>query len=146
MAEVWCDKLFPATEESLPVLLAVAGQNATAAGLPVEGRLKLELMLEEAAANVVHHAYGKGSGKVLLRSLRQQEQFVLELIDWGSPYNPLEQAVPDIASPLAEREAGGLGVFFIRSFADAVDYRRDHDRNILRIVMKLRNETGAAAE
>lgn len=146
MAEAFDYKLFPATRESLPALMAFAGTYAAAAGLPVEFRLKLELVLEEAAANVVHHAYGEGSGEVLLRILRQQEQLVMELIDWGTPYNPLEQAAPDLVSPLAEREAGGLGVFFIRSFADRVDYRRDYDCNILRVVMKLKHEIGDAAE
>jgi len=43
---------------------------------------------------------------------------------------------PDLTADIDERKMGGLGVFFIKKLTDEVRYRREHDRNILNLIIK----------
>ena len=63
------------------------------------------------------------------------EPFVhLTFKDFGEPFNPLENQKPIIKStPLDYKEIGGLGIFFIKSFVDKVDYCYQDGANILTI-------------
>ena len=55
----------------------------------------------------------------------------LTFTDSGVPYNPLEADPPVLSKPLAERAAGGLGIFLVKKLMDTVTYRRDGDQNVL---------------
>jgi anti-sigma regulatory factor (Ser/Thr protein kinase) len=57
--------------------------------------------------------------------------FVLE--DDGREFNPLEVPPPDLHLPLEQREAGGLGIHWIRQLAAHVDYQRFGTRNRLTV-------------
>ena len=61
----------------------------------------------------------------------------LTFADRGVPYDPLSAPPPDLSRPLAERAPGGLGLFIVRKTMDAVDYRRDGDRNVLTLTKRL---------
>ncbi len=59
---------------------------------------------------------------------------MIEIIDWGLPFDPLSKPVPDIKAPAQERTIGGLGIYLIRKVMDEVKYRRDAGRNILTLI------------
>ena len=40
------------------------------------------------------------------------------------PFNPLDAPPADISVPAGERRAGGLGIYFIKSLMDHLEYRR----------------------
>ncbi|MCL2170764.1 MAG: ATP-binding protein [Defluviitaleaceae bacterium] len=86
---------------------------------------------EEIFVNIVYYAYEPGfAGDVAITaSVSDEAEFTFE--DMGKPFNPLEYAAPDLDSPLMEREIGGLGLHFVKSLMDKMEYRRDGDKNIL---------------
>lgn len=53
--------------------------------------------------------------------------------DDGRPFDPSSAPAPRLDLPLEERPLGGLGVHLARRVTDAIEYRRQDDRNILRM-------------
>lgn len=94
------------------------------------------LVLEEAFVNICSYAYPDGAGDAEISCGGDGNVFVLEIADRGSPFDVLSLPDPDITLGIMEREIGGLGVHFIRKLSDSVSYRRENDRNILRMEFK----------
>lgn len=127
----------PARLESLEAILSFAAEQCAAAGFSPIRRSEIQLVVEEAVVNVIHHAYAEAPGEVELRWEAQGApgRFRLEIADAGRPFDLLSAPSPDLISGLGERPVGGLGVHFIRSLVDAAESRREGDRNILRLVV-----------
>jgi anti-sigma regulatory factor (Ser/Thr protein kinase) len=102
--------------------------NSLGAGM----ELNLNLVLEELFANVVAHGGCKGmKDAVAVRLARTGDGIALEFTDRGSPFDPADAPLPDLAAPLAERQFGGLGLHFVRSLARISAYRREDGWNRL---------------
>jgi len=102
-------------------------------------RGQLELVVEELFVNIAHYAYAPGQGEATLRCgvMGAPPELVMQFIDSGRPYNPLDKADPDVDASLAEREIGGLGIYIVKNTMDAVEYEYRDGRNILTIRKKL---------
>ena len=101
---------------------------------------QIELVLEEALVNVINYAYPDKDGDVqVICSLDEENRFVIEITDWGEPFNVLSLDEPDITSDVSDRKVGGLGVFMIRSLMDDVKYRFEEDKNILILFVNKQN-------
>lgn len=94
---------------------------------------EVDLLVEEIFMNIVRHAYGEGGSGVVsvTYSIPELEELTVEFGDQGVAFNPLEVGAPDLALDLAQRQAGGLGVFLLTQFADSLSYRRDQGWNHL---------------
>ena len=57
--------------------------------------------------------------------------------DSGVPFNPLEQADPDVNAPLEQRKIGGLGLFLVRKTMDKLNYVYENGQNVLTVIKKL---------
>jgi len=81
----------------------------------------LELAVEEAATNIITHAYpGDQKGDMLIQA-RQAGEFVqISLTDWGVPLNPANIKPFDINAPVEARIKGGMGLHFINKLMDEV--------------------------
>jgi serine phosphatase RsbU (regulator of sigma subunit)/anti-sigma regulatory factor (Ser/Thr protein kinase) len=108
---------------------------------------EIQLAVEEAVVNVVHHAYPGGGGSVELRWLKSPRPpaVLVEIEDAGPPFDMRSAAPPDLEAGIAERKVGGLGIYFITRMADAVDYRREKDRNILTLTVRPDKDGGGPA-
>ncbi len=96
----------------------------------------VQLSVDEACTNIIKHAYAnKSDGKIVIRCTlcKAPDKFVVEIMDWGCPFDPTTLPTPNTKSGLDERKEGGLGIFFIRKFMDEVSYRRSGDMNLLTI-------------
>jgi anti-sigma regulatory factor (Ser/Thr protein kinase) len=91
------------------------------------------LAIEEAAMNVITHAFdGVAPPHRFTLSLAVTPDLLrIELCDNGREFDPASAAPPDLSSPLAEREPGGLGLHLIRKMMDRVEYRREAGENRL---------------
>ncbi len=132
----------PATLESLEELRALALDAGREAGLGPEALGRVELALEEAVVNISRHAYDPpGSGVLELSTLALPGGGLrLVLADQGRPFDPVH--VPEeepeleagleanLEADLEHRLPGGMGLFLIRSLAQA-SYRREDDENLL---------------
>jgi sigma-B regulation protein RsbU (phosphoserine phosphatase) len=84
----------------------------------------LDLAVEEAAANVVQHAYPEGQpGPMELCAEWDQDAVRLTLSDWGEPFDPRRVIPFDIHAPIEARIQGGMGLHFIHSLMDQVSRR-----------------------
>ncbi len=96
----------------------------------------LTMAIDEAASNVIRHAYGNctdGRLALEIRTFPDRLEFILE--DSG------RKVSPECIQPrnLDELRPGGLGTFFIRHFMDEVRYETsDRNGNRLTLVKFLR--------
>jgi anti-sigma regulatory factor (Ser/Thr protein kinase) len=91
------------------------------------------LVIEEAVMNVIDHAF-EGLApphKIELSVTVGPDLLRVELCDNGHAFDPLTAPVPDITLSLDERKPGGLGVHFMRTMMDRVEYRREAGENRL---------------
>ncbi|EKD40519.1 MAG: anti-sigma regulatory factor [uncultured bacterium] len=94
---------------------------------------EIELALEEAFANICNYAYAGQPGEIEVNCFAEDGGMVIELTDSGISFDITIVDDPDITADLSEREPGGLGIFLIRELIDEVVYRREGDKNILRL-------------
>jgi anti-sigma regulatory factor (Ser/Thr protein kinase) len=105
----------------------------TAEGVGPTTILNATLAIEEAMANVIKHAFAGVAPphRIALSLAVASDRLRIELCDNGREFDPASAAAPDLTSPLAEREPGGLGLHLIRTMMDRVEYRREAGENRL---------------
>ncbi len=109
-------------------------------GLPAKKKFGLLLALEEAFVNICSYAYLDGDGDVEISCVAGEDSLVLEMADRGKPFDVLSLPDPDTTLDIMDRQVGGLGIYFIRTLSDGVSYRRENDRNILRMEFRRSRE------
>ena len=127
---------YPARVENLPAVTGFVETCADRAALDDRTKFGVLLALEEAFVNVCNHAYPEGGGAAEIACESDGESFVLVIADRGKPFDVLSLPEPDTTADLMHRPFGGLGIHFIRKFSDGVTYRRDDDRNVLRMTFR----------
>jgi len=97
----------------------------------------VKVALDEILTNVISYAYDDAREHIIvIRLSLDQEKWTVEVEDDGRPFNPLNAPEPDTKQLLEERPIGGLGIHLVRKLIDELEYRRQNDRNIL--VMRLK--------
>lgn len=123
--------ILPAVAESLAAFSEFVREGAVAAGIAADEFAKLDLVLEEVLINVARYAYAPGSGEVEVGYLVGNGTLLVEIVDSGRVFNPLEADPPDLSRGLADRPIGGLGVFLVKNMVKTIDYGRENGRNVL---------------
>lgn len=102
--------------------------------VPEQVIFSVNLVLDELITNVVEHGIGVGNPGSIHLSVRiewyaipTRGALLIELHDRAPAFNPFEVPPPDISLGIEEREIGGLGVHFVRTFMDTWDYQRTED-------------------
>ena len=97
--------------------------------------------VEEIFTNITSYAYDTDDGQAEIScevvEAGGKSRLRIRFKDWGKAYNPLERPDPDFDVPFDERPIGGLGVYMVRSFMDAAEYRYEDGCNILTIEKEL---------
>lgn len=123
----------------LPELARLAGEVESfceRAGVAMKDALSLQLVLEEAATNIIRHGYRENATQTFTVDLNAEATTITAVITDRAPaYNPLARAEPDTNTPLEKRSIGGLGVHLVRKIAGRVAYERRDDCNVLTIVL-----------
>ena len=97
---------------------------------PEDLQNEIDIAAEEIFINIVNYAYEPAVGDVIIY-ICVEDKIIIKFEDTGKPYNPLEQASPDLGKPLTERKIGGLGVFLVKKIMDRIEYSRLENKNIL---------------
>jgi serine/threonine-protein kinase RsbW len=117
----------------------VAG--AERAGFDPDEVFRIQLACDEACTNIIEHAYGEeGAGQIRVSWQNKKGAFIIELRDNGRPFQPENvpsPTVPDSADDLDDLKAGGLGLHFMRTLMDEVDFSFDDQGNRLVMVKYL---------
>jgi serine/threonine-protein kinase RsbW len=134
--KILSDITVPAKLESLEGLVQSAAGSAMQCGLSGEDLFAVELVTEEAAVNVFTYAYPRSEGKIRLRCMGDGDRFVIEVTDWGVPFDATVQPAPDVTGPLEERPVGGRGIYLMKNMTDEMRYTREGGRNILSLFIR----------
>ncbi len=98
---------------------------------------QIELASDEILANIISYAYPEKKGDISVSCDSDQDGALLvQIIDTGVPFNPLEVGEPNLSLGVQEREVGGVGVFLSRKMVDEIRYCRQEGRNIVTLYKK----------
>jgi phosphoserine phosphatase RsbU/P len=102
------------------------------AGLDQDLTDRVDLCLDEALINIIRHGYEDGRRDSIAVSLELvHDRLHAVVADAGREFDPLQHPTPVAPTTLDEAPVGGFGIHLMRSFADALEYRREGERNIL---------------
>lgn len=126
----------PAEISNLRKFIELVSRCAEEQGFSPERITDLGVATEEALVNVCNYAYQDGNGDVKVSCILDDEnRFVIEIEDAGIPFDVLSIGEPDLIDDIDERKVGGLGVFIIKELVEDVQYRREDNKNILKLVI-----------
>ncbi|MDR2702465.1 MAG: SpoIIE family protein phosphatase [Spirochaetaceae bacterium] len=134
-----------ASLENLNTVLDFVNNELKQHGCPSGIQGEIDIAVEEIFVNIANYAYvPEYSAEQVLTSegstpaagniailISVTDKMVIRFEDTGRPYNPIEQAAPDLTIPPAKREPGGLGVFLVKKLMDNIEYSRTENKNVL---------------
>jgi anti-sigma regulatory factor (Ser/Thr protein kinase) len=98
---------------------------------------RLALAVDEAATNVIEHAYAGAADRIVeLRFWDAGAELRIDLVDDGAAVDPREVPQLDLARFAAERRTGGLGVHLMGRIMDSVTFARAAHRNVCCMVKR----------
>jgi len=92
-----------------------------------------KLSIDEAATNIIKHAYRDWEGNIKMRVIIKKNSMTVVLIDQGKFFDPSRVKDPDLKRYVDIGKKGGLGIFIIRKLIDEIDYRHTEEGNELRL-------------
>ena len=92
-----------------------------------------KLSIDEAATNIIKHAYREKEGMITMRIIIKKNSMTIILIDQGKYFHPARVQDPDLKRYVDIGKKGGLGIFIIRKLIDEIDYRHTEEGNELRL-------------
>lgn len=113
----------------LEEIIRFVEQSLDKFGIAGEARGHICVAIDETVANVVMYAYPKEKGAVRVTIERQGDRVIIEIIDSGIPFNPLNHPAPDVNASIEKRMIGGLGIHLTRHMMDELNYRRVGNEN-----------------
>jgi anti-sigma regulatory factor (Ser/Thr protein kinase) len=94
----------------------------------------VNLILEEILMNIIKYGYDdEDSHEIEVQIGVEKEEVALTVIDDGKEFNPLTIPGPARSKSAMDRLEEGLGLQFVRHMRNAMEYRREEDKNILTI-------------
>jgi len=100
----------------------------------------LNVSLDEVLNNIISYGYDDTARHDILVQLAIGSGGVEVIVeDDGKPFDPLAVATP---RPRSETEVGGVGLHFVRSLMDQLEYSRRGPINRLRLIKKLEHDDG----
>lgn len=96
-------------------------------------KFNLNLSLDEIVTNIISYGYKDDLPHLIEINIMINNTLIVEIIDDGIEFNPLNASKPELDVPLEERKIGGLGIFLVNSLMDKVDYIRENNKNIIKL-------------
>jgi serine/threonine-protein kinase RsbW len=85
---------------------------------------RVQVAADEAATNIIKHAYPGGEGPVTVNCALENGALSVTFLDQGRPFDPTTVKPPDLESEAEDRPIGGLGIYFMRTLMDEVAYHQ----------------------
>lgn len=114
---------YPAQFQYLDEIRDFVAEIAREGGFNEKEIYSIQLATDEAASNIIEHAYaGVSNGKLELTCGMKDDQLTIILLDHGKSFDPDSVRPPDLKASLSERQVGGLGIYLMRKLMDEVRY------------------------
>lgn len=150
--------LLPRALEAVTLAADAVDDWAERHALPPAAASRLQLVLDEALSNIVHHgglaaddpigpALADSASLMLARSpirlwlALTDQHLVAEVEDQGIAFDPTRAVLQAPGGSLAQRRIGGLGLHFMRRLCTTMHYERDGGLNRLLMAVALKDET-----
>jgi serine/threonine-protein kinase RsbW len=135
-------RVFPGQFDSLATIGEFVVKAAKAAGLDERAIYEVQMAVDEACSNIVEHAYGgKGHGPIECTCHIDQDGLTVILRDYGQPFDPTCASAPVLDCDLQDRQAGGLGLYFMRQMMDQVRFEFTSESGNVLTLVKCREPT-----
>ena len=135
----------PSRTEFLGVVRDATRYMAEGAGFDRSTAEQIALAVDEAATNVIEHAYRGATDRVVeVRYEDRGEAFEVDVIDNGATIDPKAMPRVDLDKFVSERRKGGLGVHLMSTIMDSVTFRRSARRNVCCLVRRKPGDSGSA--
>lgn len=137
-ADQCAHRAFPARLEALEPMMDWVRKRSCEAGFSGSDLKKIELALEEALVNIIHHSSLPEADVIDVSSHIPKPGVIhFTIKDKGKPFNPLLQFKEiDRNVKLEDRREGGIGIFLIFQYMDQVHYERSHPYNVLTLTKR----------
>jgi len=114
---------FPARFEFLDEIRNFVAEVAHEGGFTEKAIYSLQLAADEAASNIIEHAYqGVANASLQITCDMQDDELIITMRDSGKPFDPSSVKQPNLKADLSKRQIGGLGVYLMRKLMDEVRY------------------------
>jgi serine/threonine-protein kinase RsbW len=114
---------FPAQFEFLDEIRECVAQVAREGGFTEKEIYSLQLAADEAASNIIEHAYeGVSNADIDITCDVRGDLLTITMRDTGITFDPSNVKQPNLKADLSERQIGGLGVYLMRKLMDEVRY------------------------
>jgi len=121
---------FTAQFQYLDEIRDFVGKIARDNGFTDKEIYNIQLAADEAASNIIEHAYeGVRDGVLNVSCGVRNDAIIIIMIDYGEPFDPAAVPLPDLKADLSERKIGGLGIFLMRKLMDEVHYETRRDKS-----------------
>ena len=94
---------------------------------------QIAVAAEEIFVNIAHYAYPEGNGDAVIQ-VSTKDKIVINFIDKGIYFNPLEKEDPDILESADDRKIGGLGIYMVKMTMNEVKYEYVKEHNVLTLI------------
>ena len=132
---------FTAKFEYLDEIRDFVGKVARKGGFSEKDIYNIQLATDEAASNIIEHAYeGVSNGVLDLKCGIVGDGITIILIDYGESFDPSAVPMPNLKADLSERKIGGLGIFLMRKLMDEVHYEPRKDGSNVLMMRKRRKQ------
>lgn len=130
---------FSAKFEFLDEIREFVGDIARAGGFGDKDVYNIQLAADEAASNIIEHAYeGVKNGVLEISCGMRDGAITIIMVDHGESFDPSAIPLPDLKADLSERKIGGLGIFLMRKLMDEVRYESKKTGNVLTMIKRKR--------
>lgn len=130
---------FTAKFEYLDEIRDFVGEVARAGKFSEKDIYNIQLAADEAASNIIEHAYeGISDGILEISCELKNNVLTIILVDHGESFDPSDIPAPNLKANLSERKIGGLGLYLMRKLMDEVHYNADpkNNRNTLTLIKR----------
>ncbi len=109
--------------ENLTTVRSFVRTAAEEIDMPSEVIEDIILAVDEAATNIIKHAYNSfPDGEILVKIKYSHKRFTIIITDHGAPFESSKVPKPDIQKYYRQHRVGGLGMYLMKTLMDDVKY------------------------
>ena len=92
--------------------------------------MQIDMAVEEIFVNIANYAYENAVGEAEIRCEVNEDPLsvVIQFLDKGVPFNPLERGEVDLSPETLQERIGGLGIHMVKSYMDDVQYSYENGK------------------
>ena len=125
----------PSETSFMGLVRDVTRRMAEVAGFEAKVADQVALAVDEAATNVVEHAYKGAADRVVGVEMDDAgPDFRVDILDDGAAFDPESLRSLDVKTLEKERRTGGLGVHLMGRIMDKVSFERRAQQNVCSLV------------